>query len=97
MYATVRQYPSVGAGTFEQVLPRQQEIEAVLRGVPGFVSYQMLRTGDGMTSVTVCQDQAGVEESNRAVARWIIQNIPTFMPTAPQITAGEVVMAFAAQ
>lgn len=97
MYATVRQYPSVGAGTFEQVLPRQQDIAAVLRGVPGFVSYQMLRAGDGMTTVTVCQDQAGLGASDRAVARWIMQNIPTFMPTPPQITAGEVVMAFAAE
>jgi hypothetical protein len=97
MFTVVRRYSGIGEGTFEQVAPRQQEIEGVLRGVPGFVSYQMLRTAEGMTTVTTCQDEAGATESNRVVARWIMDNIPTFMPNPPEITAGDVVMRFAVQ
>lgn len=97
MFTVVRRYAGIGEGTFEQVAPRQQEIEGILRGVAGFVAYQMLRTEEGMTTVTTCQDEAGVEESNRVVARWIMQNIPTLMPNPPEVTAGEVVMRFAAE
>jgi antibiotic biosynthesis monooxygenase (ABM) superfamily enzyme len=95
VHGTVRQYQGIDPGTYGEVARRQADIEALLRGVPGFVAYDMLRPSDTtMTTVTICEDQAGAEEANRRVAAWIKANIPTFMPSPPQISLGEVVLHF---
>ena len=41
--------------------------------------------------VSVFEDQAGSEESIRAAADWIRQNLAALLPNPPEITAGEVV------
>ena len=93
MFGTVRQYQGIEPGTYEELLRRRAEVEAVLKEAPGFVAYSMLRPSDTtMTTITLCADQAGVEESNRRVAAWIKENIPTFMPSPPGISIGEVVI-----
>jgi antibiotic biosynthesis monooxygenase (ABM) superfamily enzyme len=93
VYGTVRQYQGIDPASYEAVRDRRAEIEALMRGVPGFVAYNMLRPSDTtMTTVTICEDQAGAEEANRRAAAWIKENIPTFMPSPPQISMGEVVL-----
>jgi hypothetical protein len=64
MYAVVRRYQGA-TQLFEELARRQADIEQVLRDVPGFVDYYLLRTADGGASVTVCGDQAGTQESTR--------------------------------
>jgi len=50
---------------------RTDEVEQLIRGVSGFVSYCLVRTADGGFSVSVFEDRAGTEESNRRAAeRW---------------------------
>ena len=41
--------------------------------------------------VSVFEDQAGSEESIRAAADWIRQDLAALLPNPPEITAGEVV------
>ena len=63
MYATVRSYsdPSLAAA----LAARGDEIRAVIGEVPGFRAYYLVEASSGTFSVTVCDDQAGAEESNR--------------------------------
>ncbi len=92
MYATVRNYKSMQGNAIEELTRRRHDVESLIKKVPGFETYHLLKTADGMTSVTVCKDQAGAEESNRQVAAWIKEHMPTFLPTPPQVSAGEVLI-----
>ena len=64
MYAVVRRYPGASQ-LFEELTRREAEVEQIIRGVPGFVDYYLIRSADGGASVTVCDDRAGTEESTR--------------------------------
>ena len=57
MHAVVRTYSGAGETQLFDVLEAQKsDVEAALRKVPGFVSYTLLRQGDGGMSMTVCTD-----------------------------------------
>jgi hypothetical protein len=89
MFATIRKYN--GAPTLtDELYKRQEEIKAVLQPVQGFHSYYVVKTVDGAVTMTVCDDRAGAEESNRVAAAWLKDKLPTFATRPPEITAGEV-------
>jgi hypothetical protein len=92
VYATIRHYPG-NPGFADELAAREDEVLGIIRPVEGFRAYFLIRTADGTASVTVCDDQAGTDESNRAAADWIRQNMPDAVSTPPQITAGEVVIS----
>jgi hypothetical protein len=72
MHAVVRSYSGQGvAELFDVIEQNTGEIEDLIRGVPGFVSYAIFRTANGGISVTVCKDKAGADESSRVAAEWI--------------------------
>jgi uncharacterized protein YfdQ (DUF2303 family) len=96
MFATMRQYAGITPATFETLMSRRADVEKLIRQTPGFLQYDLVRTTDGMTSFTVCKDQAGTDESNRQVAEWITKNLPALVSTKPTISAGEDVIHFAA-
>lgn len=92
MHAVIRQYSGQGARELIDALEQHTaDVERVIRGVPGFVSYSLIRTGDGGLSVTVCQDRAGCEESSRGAREWIRQNV-AMSTSAPQVTEGNVIV-----
>jgi hypothetical protein len=94
MYAVVRSYSGQGASElFEQLEQRNDEVKELIGGVPGFVSYTALRSGDGGATVTVCQDKTGTDESSRRAAEWVKENI-SGMANAPVITEGDTVVHF---
>jgi hypothetical protein len=74
---------------FAELERRHDEVEQVIRTVPGLVSYAAIRTGDGGITVTVCQDKAGTDESVRLAADWVRQNTST-SAGAPEISEGSV-------
>ena len=96
MYATVRKYKGV-PGVTDQIVNRRKDVEAEIKKAPGFNAYYMLKTGDGMTTVTICDTQAGAEASNRLAADWIKKNLPQIATNAPEIIAGDVVVNFSSQ
>jgi hypothetical protein len=89
MFASVRKY-SGAPKLVDELVSRQDEIKAILKPVSGFHSYYLLNTGDGAMSLTVCENKAGAEESNRLAATWLKDKLPTFATRAPEITTGEV-------
>ena len=93
---TVRQCTDVAPDAVDQLVRRRPEVEAVIKQTLGFAHYDLIRTQGGMTSVTVCADQAGAEDCNTRVAAWVKANMSALLPTPPQIVPGEDVIHVAA-
>ena len=92
MYAVIRHYTGqVASQLFNELEGRQEEVERLIRSVPGLVSYSLLRTGDGGVSVTVCQHKAGAGESVRLAGEWIRQNA-TASANPPVISEGNTIL-----
>lgn len=91
MYASIRRYKVT---TIETLAQRVQEgFVPLISALPGFVAYYVVDGGDGMAaSVSVFKTQAGAEESNRLAAEWARKNIAELIASAPETTAGEVIV-----
>ena len=94
MHVVVRTYSGQGGSElFDLLEQREQDVKAVLTGVPGFVSYAAFRTDGGGAAVTICQDKAGTDESSRRAAEWVKQNLTTTVDP-PTIREGSTVLHF---
>ena len=91
MHAVIRHYKG-NPQFFDELERRTGEVEQVIRGVPGFVSYVLVRTADGGFSVGVYQDKAGTDESTRVAADWVRQNVPQAAGSPPEVIEGRVVL-----
>ena len=93
MHAVIRRYR--GASALNDLLAqRSQDVEQLLSDIPGFVAYYAIRDGDELATVTVCQDQAGTEESSRRAGEWVRRNLTGGSVAAPEITEGEAFIQF---
>jgi hypothetical protein len=79
---------------FDLIEQSEEEIRELISGVPGFVSYAAFRSGDGGTTVTVCQDKAGTDESSKRAAAWIKENASGTAVSPPEITEGSTILQF---
>jgi hypothetical protein len=94
MYAVVRTYSGQGASElFDLLGQREADVKELISGVPGFVTYAALRSGDGGMTVTVCEDKAGTDESSRRAAEWVKENVGA-TADPPAITEGNTVLQF---
>jgi hypothetical protein len=92
MYATLRWYPGAAA-LGDAMSAKSSEVEKIIRAVPGFVAYYAIRDGDNVTSVTVCNDKAGTDESTQRAAAWVKENVKGAVG-APHINSGNVFISF---
>jgi hypothetical protein len=93
MHAVVRSYSGAGAKQLFDVLEqRKADVEAVIRKVPGLISYTLLRSADGGISVTVCQDKAGADESLKVAREWIQKNASNTGASPPAVVDGSVII-----
>jgi hypothetical protein len=96
MYAVVRSYTGQGASdVFDLIVERNEDVNELLSGVPGFVSYTAVRSGDGGVTVTVCEDKDGADESSRRAAEFVKENSDASIDP-PEITEGDAVLRFGA-
>lgn len=58
----------------------------------GFVSYTLLRTGDGGISITVADSKAGTDESLKTAQEWIAKNAASAASGAPVVSEGTVII-----
>ena len=94
MYAVVRSYSGPGASElFDLLGQREEDVKNLIGAVPGFVSYVAFRSGDGGTTVTVCQDKTGTDESSRRAAEWVKENVSS-IANPPVISEGSTVLQF---
>src|SRR5690349_14324059 len=95
MHAVVRTYPAdqETSDLFDLIEQRAEDVKALMRGVPGFVSYTVLRGADGAVAVTVCEDKAGADESSRRAVEWSKENFSADVKP-PVIVEGETIFQF---
>ena len=94
MYMVIRSYSGQGASElFDLLEQREGEIKEIISTVPGFVSYAACRSASGGATVTLCQDQAGTEESSRRAADWVGENA-TASVDPPAVTEGSTFLQF---
>ena len=92
MYATLRRYAGAAA-LGDAMAANANDIEKILRDVPGFVAYVAIRDGANVTSVTVCDNSAGTDESTKRAGVWVKENVQAKI-AAPNITEGNVFISF---
>ncbi len=92
MEIVIRKYSDKSSSAlFDLLEKRKSEVEPLMRSVPGFVSYTLARSSTGGFSVTVCQDQAGIDESIRKAKDWIAKNAGSIAAGAPEVSVGKVI------
>lgn len=94
MHVVIRSYSGQGASElFDLLAQREEEVKSLISGVPGFVSYTALPTNGGGTTVTVCEEKRGTDESSRRAAEWVKQNVNVAV-TPPLVAEGSPILQF---
>jgi hypothetical protein len=91
MYVTTRHYSGLDRSALDEIVRRREEIEAFVKGRPGLRHWYAVGSGDGMTTVTISEDQQSADETVAQVAAWVRENLPTFLPNPPEVRMGEVI------
>lgn len=92
MQVVIREYSGKGAKELFDVLETNKaDVENLIRTVKGLVSYTLARSGDGGFSVTICQDQAGIDESIQKARDWIAKNAAQTGASAPRVSNATVI------
>lgn len=69
----------------------RDEFVPMVRDVPGFVAYYVVDAGGGnLSSVTICDDREGVEESTARAADWVGERLASLIESGPDTMVGEV-------
>ena len=91
MHAVIRSYSGTGASKLADMLEaRKDDVTKLMAPISGFVSYTFVRSEDGGTSITVCQDKSGTDESVRLAADWVKEHAAQSGVGAPKVTEGPV-------
>lgn len=92
MHVSVRQYRSSDVAEVARRVEGEGGFLSVVRDVPGFTAYYLVDAGDGdLMTITVAEDQAGVEESVSRASEWVREHAADLVEGAPTVTNGEVV------
>ena len=93
MKVVIRKYSGKGAAELVNALEKHAaDVQSLMRSVKGLVSYTLARSGDGGFSVTICQDQAGIDESVQKAKDWIAKNAANTGAAAPEVSVGNVIV-----
>jgi hypothetical protein len=93
VYASIRRYESIDQSrTNELVTKCEESLLPALRELPGFNSYSLVDSGNGvMTSVGFFDTAAQADESIRIAGSWMREHkLETALPNPPKITSGTV-------
>ena len=93
MHVVLRWYSGATALT-DLLAQRSQEVEQLLSDIPGFRAYYAVRSGNDLTTITVCDDQTGTQESTRRAGEWVRQNMGVSTGAAPRVSEGEAFINF---
>jgi hypothetical protein len=93
MYASIRQ-GKAKAGMAEELTRRiKDEAIPIISNVPGFRSYYVVYAPDDtVTAISIFDDYAGAEESNKRVIAWSEQNLASLLSGPATAAAGPVIV-----
>jgi hypothetical protein len=93
MHSITRTYSGKGSKEFLDLLEtRKTEVADLMKKVNGFVSYTLSRSGEGGSSVTVCKDKVGADESARLAKEWTAKNAGGLGLSPPVVSEGAVII-----
>jgi hypothetical protein len=93
MYAVIRAY-SGNSDLADTLAEHEEDIRQLIGGMNAFKAYYLLKLAEGTSAIGIFEDQEGAEESSRAAAAWLAENLPDLNVAAPYVTAGEVLVGF---
>jgi hypothetical protein len=91
MHTSIRRYEGIAPASVEEIIKRAEAgFVPIVSGAAGFIGYYLVDAGNGViTTISVFETEAAAEESNKAAASWVKENLAALVPNPPQITAGE--------
>ena len=95
MFATVRRYEGIDASKKAELTKKVNETLAPrLSKLPGFGSYFLIDTGNGvMSSIGLFDTSAQANESTRVASEWVRdEKLESILVNPPKVTAGEVIV-----
>ena len=93
MYAVIRAY-SGNSDLADALAEHEEDIRQLIGGINGFKAYYLLQLAEGTSTISIFENQEGAEESSRAAAAWLAENLPDLNVATPYITAGNVLVGF---
>jgi len=93
VYAAIRQ-GKAKTGMAEELTRRIKEgAIPIISDVPGFMAYYVVYAPDDtVTAISIFNDYAGAEESNRRAVKWIEQNLAPLLTGPATALAGPVIV-----
>jgi len=94
MFATVRRYEGIDSSNIDELTKKVNETLAPkLSQLPGFSSYFLIDTGNGvMSSIGLFDTRAQADESTRVASEWVRdEKLEEILKTPPKVTDGEVI------
>ncbi len=89
MYVTIRHYKGVSFPE-EAAAKVRDEFLPIISKIQGFQDYYAVRTGnDSVMSISIFTSKPGADESVRAAAQWVQQNLSEYLPNPPEVISGE--------
>jgi hypothetical protein len=95
MFATVRRYEGIDASKRAELTKKVGETLAPrLSKLPGFSSYFLIDTGEGvMSSIGLFDTSAQANESTRVASEWVRdEKLESILVNPPKVTDGEVIV-----
>jgi heme-degrading monooxygenase HmoA len=95
MHVVVRHYKG-SSKLIDELEERRGDVEKLIRDVPGFVNYYLVRSADGGASISVFETPEGTAESNKRAAAYLEENLDGIAAGPPEIIDGQSVINFSA-
>lgn len=92
MHVVVRKY-ATSPEYVDRVRPQLAQLEKTMRALPGFVAYYFVETDDGVTTITVTEDETGTAASMGQASTWMNENTPGHGLAAPEVTQGHTLIS----
>lgn len=95
MHATIRRYEGIDQNRAEELTKKVGEtLLPRLSEMPGFKSYYLIETGEGvMSSIGFFDTSTQADESTRVAANWVRdEKLETALPNPPKEIGGEVIV-----
>jgi quinol monooxygenase YgiN len=94
MFVSIRTY-RVGSGSMDEVMHRvDRDLADAFAREPGFVSYEVARTGDRtVASITTFRERGQAEASNELAADWVAEELADFEVERMGVINGEVMVS----
>jgi hypothetical protein len=91
MYAAIRSAQAAPSAAPEIAHRIERSFLPTVSSLPGFQGYYVVTTADDVvTTISLFDNQASVEESSRRASAWVAQNLSGLVVSPLHVTAGEV-------